>query len=61
MTLSKEFMNSMPVEAFASSRIAAREVLKIFPDIKVNVPKTTLTPTLKKKESSPKVHTTGRG
>ena len=60
MTYLKEFMNSIPVKAYPSSRKAAKEVSKFFPDIEVNVPKTTLVPTLKKKQPSSKVRTTER-
>ena len=61
MTLSEEFMRKGSVEAFASSRIAADDVSKVFPGVKVNLPKTTLTPTLTKKKTPSRTRATSRG
>ena len=60
MTSLKEFMNCGPVTAYASNHRAASMAKEVFPDIEVNLPKTTLRPTLNKKKAPANVRTTSR-
>ena len=63
MTLSKEFMAHGPVIAYPSTRRSTAMIKGVFPGIKINISKTTLSSTLKEKppRTSTKNRVTSRG